>query len=187
MFCKRGEALKKSIRTRRKKTIVQAEEFRLVDKRGKCRGRLGMNDDGEPCFLLFDERGKLRISLYLYDGQVGIEVLDRNEKVRASLGVSDNGQPSLELLDGSERTHACLEMGTEDGPGLDLYDKAGNLRASLSLMGKEPIPNLAVIDRNGKRRKVLPKDYKSDAALAFYDESEEGIVMVGPGPYGEPR
>ena len=179
-------ALKKPIRTsktRRKKVIVQAEEFRLVDKQGKCRGRLGMNDEGEPCFMLFDKRGKLRISLYLlYDGQVGIEVLDRKEKVRASLGVSDNGQPSLQLLDGSERIHACLEMGTEDGPGLDLYDKAGNLRATLSLMGKEPIPNLAVIDRNGKRHKVFPKDYKSDAALAFYDENEEGVVMVGPGP-----
>ncbi len=75
-------------------------------------------------------------------------------------------------------------MDNEEGPGLDLYDKAGNLRASLSLMGKELIPNLAIIDRNGKRHKVIPKDYKSDAAFAFYDETE-GVVMVGPGPYGE--
>jgi len=72
-------------------------------------------------------------------------------------------------------------MTKEDGPGLDLYDKSRNLRASLSLMGEEEISTLAVIDRNGKCRKVLPRDAGSDAALAFFDENEEGIVMVGPG------
>ena len=97
--------------------------------------------------------------------------------------MASNGQPSLQLLDNAQRIHACLEMGTEDGPGLDLYDKAGNLRASLSLMGKETIPNLAVIDRNGKRHKVLPKDHKSDPALAFFAENEEGVVMAGPKPW----
>lgn len=173
----------KQSRSKRKTKVVVAEEFRLVNKRGKRQGVLCLNGKDEPRLLLFDKRGKLRISIYLDEGQVGLELLDKKEAVRAGFGLANNGQPSLQLLDGAGRVHASLEMGPEDGAGLDLYDKRGFLRGSLSLMGKEPMPNLSVIDRNGKRHKVHPRDYKSDAALAFYDESEEGLVMVGPGPW----
>ena len=156
--------MKKSEKPRPVRKIISAEEFRLINKQGKCKAKLCFNGEGGPSLMFLDDRGKLRVSIYLHGDRVGIELLNKKEKVRASLGLAQNGQPALQLLDNAERVHACLEMGTEGDPGLDLYDKAGNLRASFSLMGKEEIPNLAVIDRNGKRHKVLPKDHKSDAA-----------------------
>ena len=182
-----GIAMKPSKRRHLIHKKISAEEFRLVSKRGRCKAKLCLSGAGGPSLMFLDDRGKLRVSIYLHGDQVGIEFLNKKEKVRACLGLGPGGEPSLQLLDSAERVHACLEMCNEDDPGLDLYDKRGNLRASLSLMGKEEIPNLAVIDRNGKRRKVIPKGHESDAALAFYDENEEGVVMVGPGPWSNDK
>ena len=105
--------MKKPAKQRPNRKVVSAEEFRLVNKRGKCKAKLCLNGDGGPSLAFLDDRGKLRVSIYLHSDQVGIELLSKKEKVRASLGVASNGQPSLQLLDGDEQVHACLEMGTK--------------------------------------------------------------------------
>src|SRR5439155_490619 len=160
---------------------IAAEEFCLVDKKGSIRASLGVNEDGQARLLFFDKNEKLRISFCVEDEQLGIELLDENEKTRAALGLGDNGQPSLLLLDKDEKVHASLEMGEDGGPGLDLYDKDGELRASLSLFRDDDLPHMALVDKNGQRRNVSGPESDGQPFLVFNDKVLQGkpVQVVG--------
>ena len=160
---------------------IAAEEFCIVDKKGNIRATLALSEDGQPRLLFFDSSEKLRLSFYIEDEQPGIELLDKNEKTRAALGLGDNGQPSLLLLDKNEKVHASLEMGEDGGPGLDLYDPEGELRASFSLSSGDDPSNLALIDKNGQRRKINKSGERNDVQplLVLYDKDGEALDMLG--------
>jgi hypothetical protein len=136
--------------------------------------------------LFFDKSDKLRISFYIEDAQPGIELLDKNENTRMALGLGETGQPSLLLLDKEEKVHVSLEMGEDGGPGLDLYDPEGELRASFSLLRGDDPSNLALIDKNGQRRKINKSSEGNDAQplLVLYDKNGEMCEMLG-GEYDE--
>ncbi len=99
--------MKKPVRQRSGRKVISAEEFRLVNERGRCKAKLCLNSADGPSLIFLDDRGKLRLSIYLHRDQVAIEFLNNKEKVRASLGLGSSGQPSLQLLDSAERVHAC--------------------------------------------------------------------------------
>ena len=92
------------------KNIVKAEKFVLVDKDGKERGVLGMDDNRPynmlrgreigPHLALFDMDGKKRIELALWpEGSPSLFLMDRNGERRASLVVGPDGLSKLILFD----------------------------------------------------------------------------------------
>jgi len=72
--------MKTSKKRARVRKIISAEEFRLVNKDGQCKAKLCLNGMGGPSLALFDDQGKLRLSIYLHGDQVAIEFLTKNEK-----------------------------------------------------------------------------------------------------------
>src|SRR2546425_12297455 len=160
---------------------IAAEEFCLVDKKGSIRASLGVNEDGQPRLLFFDKNEKLRISFCVEDEQLGIELLDENEKTRAALGLGDNGRPSLLLLDKEERVHAALETGEDGGPGLDLYDTEEELRASFSLSSSDDLPHLTLVDKDGQRRNAPSQGNVAQPLLVLYNKEGEAIDILGGG------
>lgn len=165
---------------------IAAEEFRLVDKNRNIKATLALSEDDQPRLLFFDNTEKLRLSIYIEDDQPGIEFLDKNEKTRAALGLSDNEQPALLLLDKEEKVHASLEMGEDEGPGLDFYDEHGEIRASFALSRSDDQSSLALIDKNGQRRKINKSGEMNDEQplLVLYEKNGEVCDMLG-GEYGE--
>jgi hypothetical protein len=127
-----------------------------------------------------DQKGRLRVSLYIEDGQVGFELLDSKETVRAAIGVGKTGNPSISLLDKKQRVTAVLEMGNAEAPGLDFYGKKGVLRATFGLYSEKGMPKLELIDKSGRRRKVPPLMEEGTSCLVLYDKDGEMCAMVGP-------
>lgn len=160
---------------------IVAGEFQLVDKKGRVRAVLGVNDEDEPCLLFLDENEQRRISFYVEDGQPGIDLADKNEHVRASLGLDDNSQPSLFLLDEKEKVRASLTLLEDDGPSLDLLDENEALRASLGLLRGDALPSLALVDKNGQRHRASSagKDAETVARLVLFDKGGEVSDILG--------
>lgn len=160
---------------------IAAGEFQLVDKNGHVRAVLGLNDEDEPRLLFLDGNEKPRLSIYVEEGQPGIDLADKNAHVRASLGLDDDSQPSLFLLDEKEKVRASLTLLENEGPSLDLLDENDVLRASLGLLRGDDLPSLALVDKNGQRRRAsnVGKDAETVARLVLFDKSGEVSDMLG--------
>lgn len=66
--------------------VIEAEEFRIVDKEGKVRATLRLNEKGAPGLALFDDEGRLRAVLQvLEDGSPHLLFLDENGNTPTSL------------------------------------------------------------------------------------------------------
>jgi hypothetical protein len=160
---------------------IAAEEFQLVDKNGHVRAVLGLNDEDEPRLLFLDGNEKPRLSIYVEEGQPGIDLADKNAHVRATLGLDDNSLPSLFLLDEKETVHASLALVEGEGPSLDLFDDNDVLRASLALLKGNDLPSLALVDKNGQRRRAssAEKDAETVSRLLLFDKNGEVSDMLG--------
>lgn len=161
--------------------VIAAEEFCLVDKKGNVRAVLGLNDEDEPCLLFLDENENHRISVYVDDGQPGIDLADPNEHVRATLGLDDDSRPSLLFLDKEEKVHASLMLLEDEGPGSDFFDENEVLRASLTLLKMDDMPSLALVDKEGRRRKAscIGNDGEVQPLLVLYNRDGEAIDILG--------
>ena len=171
----------KDVPSRHCNETIAAEEFQLVDKKGHIRAVLGLNDEDEPCLLFLDDTEKPRLSIYVEDGQPGIDLADDNEHVRASLGLDDDSQPSLLLLDEKEKVHASLILLEGEGPSLDFFDENDVRRASLGLLRDDALPSLALVDKNGQRRRAAcaGKNAETVSRLLLFDKSGEVSDMLG--------
>lgn len=79
---------------------VKAEQFLLVDKKGKIYAILGVTSLGEPSLGLWDKNGKNRIMIgFLREGVPGVGLNDENGIRRANLQLAVDGKPALILLD----------------------------------------------------------------------------------------
>lgn len=160
---------------------IAAGEFQLLDKNGHVRAVLGLNDEDEPRLLFLDGNEKPRLSIYVEEGQPGIELADKNEHVRTTLGLDDDSQPSLLLLDEKEKVRASLTLLEDEGPSLDLSDENEVLRASLGLLRGDALPSLALVDKNCQRHRASSagKDAETVSCLVLFDKSGEVSDILG--------
>lgn len=83
---------------------VRAEEFRLLDVKGRTRALLALSSDGEPFLQLRDENDTYIIRLGLGDEESGLAIRDREGKTRVILSLDATGEPSLVMRDRNHKT-----------------------------------------------------------------------------------
>ena len=112
---------------------VFARKFVVVDENGKTRAMLYMGRDG-PSLTLFDEKGKSRVILEVYQSDVNLIGVDKNvprlclrdEKGNYRAGIwVDKDVPRLGLYDENNKTRALMSV-LKEGPSLGLYDEDSN-------------------------------------------------------------
>jgi len=139
--------------------LIEAEEFRLVEKDGKPCGRFQVDKSGRPALLLYDKHGEVRAVVgVMPDGTPHVALSDKDGRVRAVLAVWPDQRPSLALSDTDGTPRATLAVPSDLGPSLSLADKQGNPRAILGSPSVEMIrefrnrdeSSLALLNREGK-------------------------------------
>lgn len=139
--------------------VIAADQFQLVDKAGRIRAVLTMEDD-QPGLFLFDEEEELRASFCLDEGgEPYLDMLDKGEITRAVLWVKE-GESSLNLCDEEGMFRAQVyASGDDEGHGMALTDKTGSLCAMLDV-GVDEEGSLMFIDKKERRRSsvTLVKD-----------------------------
>ncbi len=119
--------------------VVEAEEFRLVDKDGNTRTALRVVT-GAPMLLMIskDDKVALQIGLNPVNEWPLLVLRDKNERDRATLCLNANGKPSLYLLDENRKVRVTLGSTPLKVPGtgpitkrsvstLVLFDEEGNV------------------------------------------------------------
>ena len=158
--------------------VIEATEFRLVDRSGKLRAALGMAN-GEPGLVLYDKDGKARASLELgKNGEPALTLYDKDGKARADLHLDERGA-FLNLVEENGKSLATLGVGKspeygEVLPLLALTDHSGTMRALVQV--EKERPSLLLFDRDGKRRAGLGV-YEDGPKIRLTDE--DGQVTWG--------
>ncbi len=180
---------------------VRAQNFALVDGRGRDRAELLMTKVGEgPGLILRDEKGNVGAMLDL----------DKNGRATLALGSENNAQailtlgeagPMLTLLDGKGKPGALLVL-SKDGPKLELSDDKGIGSAVLHVEKAQPGlvlreekgnggailqvmehgPALGLSDDKGKIRAWLHVDREGPGLTLFDDQSRSKVLT----PYNIP-
>jgi hypothetical protein len=79
--------------------VVEAEEFRLVDSKGRVRVRIFLEED-EPKVALFSKDDKKRAAIGLLPtGEAGIALYDDRGVYHFLINVSPEGTPDLSIKD----------------------------------------------------------------------------------------
>lgn len=84
------------------KTVV-AQEFRLVDSRGRVRALLSFSDQGQPFLHFTDENDAYRVWMGI-STETGLALRDVDGKTRLVLSVDEQGEPGLVVRDRQHRT-----------------------------------------------------------------------------------
>jgi hypothetical protein len=85
--------------------IVRAQQFQLIDARGRTRARLGFSPDAQPYLQLSDEDDNRGVWLGIAR-ETGMAVRDVDGRTRLVLSVDDRGNPSLVVRDRERNTRA---------------------------------------------------------------------------------
>ncbi len=102
------------------------------------------------------------------------EVVGKDGKLRATLGVGSTGAPGLVLSDGlvlidnSGQPRANLGLAADGAPGLMLYDPGLRYRIALDV-APDGAPALALASKEGRTRAELVVPSESGPGLILYD------------------
>ena len=127
---------------------VRAQRLVLMGAQGQEKAILGVNENGEPGLVMFDEAGNNRLSLQLNEGDPDLTLYDADVTPRASFNLS-LGQPVLALYDEEAEPRAILAAMGGD-PGMQLYDGTGQSRVQVGSADSEyPISTITLCGENG--------------------------------------
>lgn len=158
------------------KDTVRASRFELVDKHGRQRAALYLDDDGEtPKLLLQDFEGRLRAALQFdKNGNPGLHLLDESGTRRVLVGLVTDHQitmPALVLSNGDQKEEVgfAVSVNAAGEPTVLLRsDRQGEaIRLSVE---KERGASITIVDRTGAQRVDLPTQYAAPGKT-----SREGI------------
>ncbi len=147
--------------------VIEAEEFRVVEKDGKPCGRFHVDRDGRPALFLFDKHGEVRAVLGVTpSGSPHLALSDKDGRVRATLGVWPDERAALFLNDKEEKTRVTVTVSADGSPNLAVSDRNGNVRAVFGGASLEVIPapdfknrsesSVALFDQQGKLMWAAP-------------------------------
>ena len=127
---------------------IAAEQFQLVDKAGRIRAVLAMEDD-QPGLFLFDEE----------------------EGLRASFCLDEGGEPYLNMLDKMDITRVVLWV-KEGEASLDLCDEEGTIRVEGYASGNNEGHGVVMTDNAGRPCVMLDVGEDEEGSLTFVGEKD---------------
>ena len=142
--------------------VVEAEEFRVVDKDGRKRAQLMLTDFSSPALTLRDKNELIRIHLQLVpEGFPVLWFRDENGLLKASLTLLPRGDVLLTLgaKESIVKENAAKLFVGKSGVNLSLYDGNGRLRTVLGsttfkdqkrgMIIKRPLSSLVLFNNIG--------------------------------------
>lgn len=106
--------------------VIEAQEFRLVDRDGKPRGRFAVGEDNVSSIAILDRDGNIRASLRVRsDGSTSISIHDADGRNRAAIDVLADGTSQLALSGKSGKSAAAIIVPAEKDPLAVMSDTTG--------------------------------------------------------------
>jgi hypothetical protein len=112
--------------------VLEAQELRIKDPRGRLRAKIRAGEDSVG-FVLYGNNNQEEIAIAAGSQANGLKIHAPNDKTTIAL-IGSNDGPSVGFYDSDRTVRAFLAL-ENNNPSLSLYDRAGNARTSLSLSG----------------------------------------------------
>jgi len=149
------------------KKVLTAEEFLLIDKNNKPRGRWGIDSYGSVYLMLKNNKANMTMQVFP-EGDSALSAKDNNGKIIILLSLA-NGSSQLQLNGkdgkGGVSIGGSMVQGRDDSPGLLIADMANKKRAMLSLLGDKPALFLNGKDENPRAIIAVTSEGKPRIAL----------------------
>ena len=153
---------------------VKARKFILVDDDGKGRASLYMSEDGAGLSLL-DANGMTRVLLVASENGPGLFMFSESGKPSVNLTTRKNAPVSLGLLGENSTSSATLEA-SERGAAVAIWYNRGKEHAEFGVNNETGIPTLRLFDAKGRLRAALGIDFKETIPkLWLFDANGKGI------------
>lgn len=123
--------------------------FALADKDQKTRTLLYVRDDGTHGLILATHDGQTRVEVKVGVNGVPTLSLVDNDGNRIGMFVLSDGKPALGLVDRTERLRASLGLETDGRLRLMLADRNATERADLTVL-PDGTPRLSLIGHSGR-------------------------------------
>jgi len=85
--------------------VVRAQEFQLLDAKGRVRGTMAFSAEGQPYLQLRDEQDVSGVWVGV-SRETGLAVRDKDGKTRLVLSVDEAGSPSLVVRNREHQTRS---------------------------------------------------------------------------------
>ncbi|MBN2653917.1 MAG: hypothetical protein JXR79_02235 [Nitrospirae bacterium] len=159
--------------------IVEAEEFRLVDKDGSVVAKMGKRGDG-GAVILFSKNGKPSVGLFSgSDNLRGLAVFDNGGKMRVILNVSSiDDTVGLSFTDRNEVPRVVLQNRTDKSL---LSFSAKNKKPQLKLVTADTGSGVALINPDTANVQIgLFRAEDSSGGVTLYDNAGivRGVIAV---------
>jgi hypothetical protein len=106
--------------------LLQAQEFRLVDKDGAARATMALQPDGSPYISLSDKMNNRRIVLRIRpDGGAVLSINDPDGKNRIALDTLPDGSATVSATGKNGKSGAGLLVPADGNPMVVVKDKDG--------------------------------------------------------------
>jgi len=159
---------------------IAANEFRLLDQKGRLRAVLGMGQDGDrPTLVFYDKDGGQQINLYTSGNHQSLGFLNRRGELSVLLSSGPNS-PSLfmaseqgaNIILKNEFFKQYVTMGsTSSGPSIHLLDETNDKHTELSLDW------LNIVGKDQKYKATLGL-FNGDPILSIDNDSKR-LVQLG--------
>lgn len=165
--------------------VLEAESFRLVNKRGEPRAVLGLDEDSPYLHMLgTDERSRVVVRLDPEDDEPTLALRDHEGNLRVYIALS-GGEPTVALMDHEGAIRAKLSAGVQasaDGvtPSLDFVDENGEVRLKIvQHKGNDPV--ILLLNEQGDTSVIL-REQEGRPALGLLDEfgTTRGVFQLNP-------
>lgn len=123
--------------------------FALADKDEKTRTLLYVRDDGTHGLILATHDGQTRVEVKVGVSGVPTLSLVDNDGNRIGMFVLSDGKPALGLVDRTERLRASLGLETDGRVRLMLADRNATERAELTVL-PDGTPRLSLVGHTGR-------------------------------------
>jgi hypothetical protein len=145
-LCVRGTPKIASAAVAESSKVVRAESFELVDGEGRARGGLAVRRDGGVELKLVDKGGKIRSEIRLDEKGHPILRLWGKDETCVGLGILSDERPYFTLYDKDGKPRVGLRIVSDGNAGLVLCDKNRTIRVAVNLQD-DLGPNLRLIDQ----------------------------------------
>jgi hypothetical protein len=138
---------------------ITTQKIELVDKNGKMRASLGLNDEGDPSLIFYSRDSSVATILSLSSESNPTLMLQGKNGGRFNLAVGSQGNPVLLMQDQKGKIRAVLQLDSTGDPIFALQDNNDKARAILGKVSNEntttpiperPISSLILLDKNEK-------------------------------------
>ncbi len=155
---------------------ITARSLNIVDKHGKSRIGIGM-EDGNPVIYLTDNQGNVRAYWAISSRGPQIIFREKSGKANIFLASEDKKGASLSFMANNGKPRVMMSYFPNKGTMFGLFDEKDSAKAVISVLGNDS--SVALLRPNKKLAIAMTNRASKGSLLSIWNSSNDPCVSLG--------